>query len=106
MMAKKKIVEQEISTSKGKSPNVPKGSAEHQGQAGDDWLSFWGDAVESLQSKSFSGYEEALGAVISEIVDRMPLSGEESAETGQFIRELFELDPVLQEELKSVLNIV
>lgn len=67
--------------------------------------SIWQKEIEALQSKKFSNVEEASKEVIARVVERVGGNAESRTKMQEFLLDVIETDPGLQEELKKVLKI-
>jgi hypothetical protein len=103
MVAAKRKIDQSNSSinkvSKGTSVSIPANSEELKSSMG-----FWKDELAELEASNFNSVEEAINALIDKVLIKLELDKVDSSETKQFLLELFETDPVLQEEIKNVLK--
>lgn len=65
----------------------------------------WQKEIESLQAKRFSSIEEASSELILRVVERIGGDAEIKNKMKDFLLDVIETDPGLQNELKKVLKI-
>ena len=68
-------------------------------------LTKWSEDIEALLGQKFQTVDEACDALVDRVTQRMSGNPNASEEMRQFLKELFQLDPSLRAEVKSLLHI-
>ncbi|RMG40801.1 MAG: hypothetical protein D6719_09900 [Candidatus Dadabacteria bacterium] len=68
-------------------------------------LDNWQRELSSLQSQEFNSYDQAVGAVINGVLNRMAFEGEVRDKTREFLEDLFDADPQIEKTLREALRI-
>ena len=65
----------------------------------------WGKAVENLLTKEFANMDDAVQAVIDQVITKVVVPGVEEDKVRDFLQTFLETDPVIMEDLKRSLKI-
>ncbi|NLF25283.1 MAG: hypothetical protein GX589_06455 [Deltaproteobacteria bacterium] len=68
-------------------------------------LAFWSEALDALEGRSFCSEDEAIYAVIDLVLERLTKGGDVEPGLRDFLKDLFDTDPELREEIRGILSI-
>ena len=104
---KQKIVAEEQKTARKAGQPAPRAkSATREAKLEQsEMLTFWKQEVKALRSQTFSSQDEAINTLLGRVLTKMNTPKELVEPTKVFLKDLFETDPELLQDLKETLAI-
>jgi len=65
----------------------------------------WQDAIQELQQRDYASEDEAIQAVIDQVVAKLGIAGEQDQQMRDFLYNALSLDPEIMEDLRKSLNV-